>query len=146
MTKFCLEWCCWHLMFWHHSFSHSFVVVIILICVFTDFFVWFYRILHFLIWCFFLSQWKYSFFFWHFCLDILIFQLLIYSQFIDCLWFYFLSLLWLCCFFQEFLFFFFCCLSHKWLLICMTIFIISSKSSDHLILASLFLTLFFNFQ
>ena len=144
LTRFYHEWCCWYFMFWHYFFSHSSVVVIILIHVFTDFCVWLCRILHFLTWYLFLSQWKHNFFFWHSCLNISVFQLLIYFQFIDCSWSFFLSLLWSCCFSQEFLFFFFCCLSYKQLSIHTIIFIILFRSSDHSIFTNSFLTLSFN--
>ena len=53
LTMFCLEWCCWHIIFWPHSCSHIFVVIITLFCVFIDFFIWFCRNLHFLTWYFF---------------------------------------------------------------------------------------------
>ncbi len=118
------EWCCEHIIIWHHSFSHRFVTVVILVCVSTDSWSCCCRLLHSLTWYLFLSQWKYNSFFWHLFLNILIFLLLMYFQFIDCLLFFFLSLSYECWFFQVFLFCLSTCLFHSWLLICIMILII----------------------
>ena len=130
-------------MFWYHFLSHIYFIIIICVCVSVSFSCW--RFLHFLTWCFFFSQWKHRFFFQQSFLKMFVFWLLIYSQFIDCSWFFFLFLFHFCWLSQEFSFLFSCCFFQNQLSIHITILIMSFKSLNYSIFVNLFLISFLSF-